>query len=307
LKLQNPEVRIENCSICNGKCTICPRDKFTRTKMIMTNKHFSFLVDQAKDLGAETISIFGFGEPLMDRAVDWKVQYCSSLGLETFITTNASVLGTDLSHRLIAAGLSHIRFSCHGIGANYEKVHRGFEWQQIMRNISNFNVINKAKFNHATKVSVSVIPMHGETVDEIRDFWGNHVDYLEIWKPHNWVSTKDYRKGTPVKQTCFRPFTGPLQINADGTVMICCFDFNGKMTVGCTYCNSLEDIVKGVWFKDIRDRHRRQDFKDLPCETCDQLYEYAEDENPLLYSNRDKERKIGVTSSTKFCLNGEKP
>lgn len=302
MKLQNPEVRIENCSICNANCTICPREKMTRPKMIMTNKHFAYLVNQAKDLGATTISIFGFGEPLIDKDVVWKVQYCSTLGLDTFITTNASLLTVDMGYDLISAGLTHIRFSCHGIEQNYEKVHKPLRWDMVSRNISNFLAMNRIKFNNATIVSVSVIPMNKESVYEIRNFWEKKVDYLEIWKPHNWTDAKDYRRGEVVKQTCFRPFSGPLQINADGTVMVCCFDFNADMVVGCTHSQSIQEVLQGTWFRNIRDRHRRQDFSGLPCESCDQLFEYAEGENPLLYSNRDKERKLGVTSSMKFCL-----
>ena len=302
MKLQNPEVRIENCSICNANCIICPREKLTRPKMIMTNKHFAHIVNQAKDLGATTIGVYGFGEPLIDKDVIWKVQYCSNLGLDTFITTNASLLTVDMAYGLISAGLTHIRFSCHGTGTNYEKVHRGLKWDAVERNIANFLAMNRIKFNNATIVSVSVIPMHKESVYQIRQYWEKRIDYLEIWRPHNWTDVKDFRKGKPVRQTCFRPFSGPLQVNADGFVMVCCFDFNADMVVGCTHSESLEEIIKGTWFKDIRDRHRRQDFKGLPCESCDQLFEYAEDEHPLLYSNRDKERRIGVTSTTKFCL-----
>jgi hypothetical protein len=300
--LQNPEVRIENCSICNANCVICPREKMTRPKMIMTNKHFANVVNQAFKMGAETISIFGFGEPLLDKDIIWKVQYCSNLGLDTFITTNAMLLNVDMAYGLISAGLTHIRFSCHGTGKNYEKIHKGLKWDVVERNIGNFLAMNRIKFNNATIVSVSVIPMNKESVYEIRNFWEKKVDYLEIWRPHNWTDAKNFRKGKPVCKTCYRPFNGPLQVNADGTVMVCCFDFDAHMVVGCTHSQSLEEIVKGTWFKDIRDRHRRSDFKGLPCESCDQLFEYAEDEYPLLYSNRDKERKIGMTSSTKFCL-----
>lgn len=302
MELRNKEVRVENCSICNANCIICPREELTRPKMIMTNKHFAKIVNQAKDLGATTIGVYGFGEPLIDKDVIWKVQYCSNLGLDTFITTNASLLTVDMAYGLISAGLTHIRFSCHGVEENFNKVHKGLKWDAVIRNIGNFMAMNRVKFNNATIVSVSVIPMHKESVYEIRQFWEKRVDYLEIWRPHNWTSVKDFRKGKPVRQTCFRPFNGPLQINADGFVMVCCFDFNADMVVGCTHSESLEEIIKGTWFKDIRDRHRRQDFKGLPCESCDQLFEYAEDEHPLLYSNRDKERRIGVTSTTKFCL-----
>jgi hypothetical protein len=274
----------------------------TRPKMIMTNKHFAKVVDQAKELGAKTISILGFGESLIDKDTIWKVQYCSNLGLETFITTNASLLDIDTAFGLISAGLSHIRFSCHGIEQNYDKVHKPLKWDKVSRNISNFLAMNRIKFNSSTIVSVSVIPMHNESVYGIRQFWEKRVDYLEIWRPHNWVDTLPYREGRKSRKTCFRPFNGPLQINADGMVMICCFDFDGEMVVGCTHSQTLEEIIKGTPFRNIRERHTRSDFEGLPCESCDQLFEYAEDEHPLLYSNRDKQRRIGVTSSTKFAL-----
>jgi len=304
MKLRNGEIRIENCSLCNARCIICPREKLTRPQVIMTNKHFAYLVDQAKDLGADLISIFGFGEPLIDRDIVWKVQYCSNLGLDTFITTNASLLNTDAAYGLISAGLSHIRFSCHGVYDNYEAVHKPLKFGKVIRNIYNFIKVNNVRYGHSCKVSMTVIPMHGETIGEIRSFWFDSVDYLEIWRPHNFAYGKAYRKGESTRRTCFRPFNGPLQINADGMAMVCCFDFNGEMIVGCTRSQTLEEIIKGAYFRDIRERHERGDFDGLPCKTCDQLFEYAGDENPLLYSNRDPDREIGKTSSAKFKLGG---
>ena len=302
MRLRNTEVRIENCSICNANCIMCPREKLTRPQMIMTNKHFGYLVDQSKDLGAELISIFGFGEPLIDRDVIWKTQYCSNLGLDTFITTNAALLNTDMAFGLISAGLSHMRFSCHGVGRNYERVHKPLKFENVRANIFNFIKINDIKYNHSSTVSMTVIPMNNETIDEIRDYWEDYVDYLEIWRPHNWGDCKDYRKGRKQLKTCFRPFNGPLQINADGQIMVCCFDFDGKMIVGCTHSQSIEEIIKGAWFRRIREKHERGDMSGLPCETCDQLF--IEEQNPLLYSNRDPSLEINKTSSTKFKLGG---
>lgn len=154
----------------------------------------------------------------------------------------------------------------------------------------------------ACKTNVSVIPMNGETVEEIRDFWEFQVDYLEIWRPHSWAGAKDYRIPTRKKNTCGRPFSGPVQINSDGNMMVCCFDFNGMMTVGNTYENTIEEILKGKEFERIREKHRSGDLSGLPCEHCDQLNEYTEEDYPLLYSNRDVNKEINVTSSTKFKL-----
>lgn len=298
-KLVNPDARIETTTRCNANCTICSRDTFTRPIITMPNAVLENIVKRVEPLGAEMISLFGFGEPLCDREIEEKVFICSDIGLNTFLTTNAGLLTETKARNLIGAGLSHIRFSVHGMGDNYEKVHRGLNWINTMDNIMRFIHLADGK----VITSVSVIPLHGETVDQLVDFWspGKLVNYLEVWKPHNWADKKRYRGVSENrKRTCGRPFSGPLQINADGTMMICCFDINGGMTVGDTKSESIEGILTGGKYEAIREKHRTGDLTGLPCETCDQLN--VGDENPLLYSNRDPDRNINCTSSTKFQL-----
>lgn len=297
-KLINPEVRIENTNLCNAKCTICPREKMTRSKVIMGMKHFSSLVDQAKALGAQTISIFGYGEPLIDKGIAEKVRYCTDNGLKTFITTNGSLLPDKVIGELAEAGLNRIRFSVHGFTDTYSKIHKGLEFKKVKYNIANFILQNKS-----TKVAVSVIPMNGESVDRIRAYWEHIVDELEIWRPHNWVTGRSFR-GIPImrrQKTCGRPFRGPVQIQADGKMIVCCFDFDGKMIIGDTYRNSIEEILQtSKELKKIRQAHESGRYHGWLCSNCDQLN--IETESPLLWSNVDQSRAIGKTSSTKFNL-----
>jgi hypothetical protein len=249
-------------------------------------------------MGAETISAFGFGEPLLDQGLPEKIRFCTDNSLDTFITTNSSLLTAKVSRDLISAGLTHVRFSAHGLFENYNKVHKGLNFNAFRRNT--FNFIKES--DGLVTISVSVIPMHGESIEEIIDFWkpGRMIDYLEIWKPHDWTSSKDYRGNTAKRiKTCGRPESGPLQINANSTMMVCCFDYNGEMTVGDLKTESIEDVLRGKKFEAIREKHRTGNLEGLPCETCDQL---NIGENPLLYSNRDPDRNINCTSSTKFQL-----
>lgn len=298
MKLLNPEVRIENTNLCNAHCVICPREKLTRKKTTMPFMHFKKLVDEAKQIGADTISIFGFGEPLLDNDLESKVRYCSDKKLFTFITTNASLLTPTRAVGLINAGLGHIRFSCHGVYNNYDEVHKGLNFSDTHRNIANFLKINSHRYDHPVKTSVTVIPMHGESVNDLLDFWGN-MDDIEVWKPHNWTDGKGFRELGAKKKTCGRPFTGPVQINADGSMMVCCFDFNATLTVGDTYRNTISEILGGERFNLVREAHRTGNLTGLICETCDQL---NAGDKPLLYSTRDPDCNIGVTSSTKFKL-----
>ena len=64
------------------------------------------------------------------------------------------------------------------------------------------------------------------------DEWKDKVELIEAWRPHNWVDGRSYRDTREVKQikTCGRPEKGPLQIQVDGTINMCCFDFNKDLT-----------------------------------------------------------------------------
>ena len=263
----------------------------------MSNEHFRGLVDESISLGADEISLFGYGEPLMDKNLWVKLIHCSDMG--TNITTNAALLDRATSYILLTAGLKSIRFSAHGFGKNYESVH-GLNWLNFIANVKGFIEVNNERFGHSCITEVSVIPMHGETIEEIREFWEPIVDFLEVWRPHNWCDGKTFRPTARKKKTCGRPFRGPVQINADGMMMVCCFDYDAKLTVGDTHKNTIQEILGGEEFQRIREAHRTGNLDGLICQTCDQLN--IEEQSPLLYSSRDPEMKIGKTSSTKFNL-----
>ncbi len=289
-KLINTEVRIETTNRCQARCIMSD----------MSYDDFIDTVNQSKNLGAKSITLFGFGEPLLDVTIIEKVAYCTENELETFITTNAGLLDIDMGNGLLKAGLSHIRFSIHALQpTEYETIHRGLKFDVMQRNVANFLATNRVKYDGACKTSVSVIPQFGESVELIRKAWEPAVDYLEIWRPHNWGGKASFREGLRQKQTCGRPFNGPVQINADGTVMVCCFDFDAQMIIGNTNDVPLYAILRGEPLFFIQEAHKERDYGTLPCAECDQLNNYTEENWPLLYSNRDPEMKIGVTSSCK--------
>ena len=172
MKLINKETRIETTNCCNARCVMCPRDEMTRVKTTMDYNHFCNLVVQAYEMGAELISPFGFGEPLLDKGLAKKITFCSKMGLETFITTNANLLNLETTRKLLDAGLSHIRFSAHGTYNNYEKVHRGLSFDTFRRNVFNFI---KVRRDLPCKVDVTVMPMNGESIQDILDFWKGRI------------------------------------------------------------------------------------------------------------------------------------
>ena len=259
---------------------------------------FCSLVMQGIQLGVETVSVFGYGEPLLDKDLEKKIGYCSDQGLNTWITTNGSVLGLQRSFDLINAGLKNIRFSIHAVTPmEYDRVHKGLSWIETIRNVANFLHVNKRAGSPVT-THLTCIPLNGEPTDQVIETWEPHVDFLEIWKPHNWGGKKGYRKVDPLILTCNRPFSGPVQIQADGDVIPCCFLTNAEVVLGNIHDSTILDILTGPRYEAFRDMHRSGSYINVPCGTCDQRN--VETESPLLYSNRDS--GIGKTSTTKFNL-----
>ena len=299
-KLINPEVRIENTNRCNASCTICAHDKMTRPKGTMPYELFSELVNQAKGLGATTISVFGFGEPLLDDGLIDKIEVCEYSGLDTFITTNGSLCTWERMYDLFEAGLDHIRFSIHGLYDNYEKIHKGLSFDNVMTNLFS-TILLRDKITTDCKISITGIPMNDDEDGHFEMWYFSGVDYTELWRPHNWGTAKDYRKKTEKrKESCNRPFRGPIQIQWDGTVIPCCFLTDSEVILGDAHEQTLGGILKGKAYSEFRGKHEKGDLKGLPCFDCCQLN--IEQESPLLYSNRDPEKNLDTTSSIKFKL-----
>ena len=302
-KLINVECRIETTNYCNASCTICSHHKMTRPKGIMSSFFFKELISQAKDMGAKLISPFGFGEPLLDPTLEDKIQLCTNFGLETFITTNGSLCFRGRILNLFNAGLNHLRISVHAINKeNYSKIHFYLDWNQLATNIYHLLKIRNDAFPNV-RVSITTIPMHGETVDQIKDFWKDTfgIEDIEIWRAHNWGETKNYRPKTQKRlKTCGRPFRGPIQIEWDGTIIPCCFLTDNELTLGNAKGKSLKNILLDNPYQELRKRHKSGDLEGLPCENCDQLN--IEKESVLLYSKHDPDCNINRTSSLKFDL-----
>jgi radical SAM protein with 4Fe4S-binding SPASM domain len=155
--------------------------------------------------------------------------------------------------------------------------------------------------DHPCTIHVTSIPMHNETVDEIRAVWEDFADYLEIWKPHNWAGQKQYREGEAY-QLCFRPFGGPVQIQADGKMIPCCFMTDAEVVLGDTYKHKIKEILEGAVVA-FQEEHLVSTLDKLPCKTCDQRF--SSEESPLLYSNRDSSKELNRLSTSKMKLGGK--
>jgi uncharacterized Fe-S cluster-containing radical SAM superfamily protein len=297
------EVRVEIATKCNYACLICPRDTLTRTKEIMSTERFKYYVKkilQETDQ-YDTLTFSGLGEPLLDREFLKKAEIAKQAGFKVLLLTNASVLTTDFFKKINDLGFESIRVSFYGMKADsYKKVHNingNIFFDRIKNTLTKICMMDRK-----TKIIFTYNIVKGLNESDMQEwinYWEPLTDLVEVWKLHNWVDGRNYRdiKKDRLK-TCGRPFNGPLQIQVDGTVNICCFDYDGKLLLGDLNRQSIPEIFDSEAYMKIKLCHLSGNFdgSGLICEICDQRN--ADKSDIMVYNSKfDINERVKMAST----------
>jgi radical SAM protein with 4Fe4S-binding SPASM domain len=167
----------------------------------------------------------------------------------------------------------------------YNAVMQGLDFKRTLKGVLEFLRL-RAEMGSKTRVQISYLdlPENKSDTDEFREFWVPKVDAVEIWKPHNFGDGRDYRERTEEKATCGRPENGPFQIQWNGEVIPCCYDYNNQIILGNAFEQGVLEILNGPKYRLLRHAHRQKRFAMFPyCDQCDQLRPHAD---ALVYTNR---------------------
>lgn len=300
----NSEIRFEPTTKCNYRCTICCHDKLSRKLETMSLDTFKLLLDKIIGQTAQYkfCTFSGFGEPLLDDALVGKIEYARKKSFEVLMLTNASLLSPGKFKKLNELGVTSVRISFYGDSPEvYKKVH-GIRRSDIFHGLKKM-LTEICEMRRDTKIILTYNIEKGINEDDIKqwiEYWKDRADLVEVWRPHNWVDGKAYRKVQKVKlSTCGRPFSGPLQVQVDGTVNMCCFDFDGKLTLGDLRTQDLQDIFRSPLFNKIIRCHETGDFENsnLICENCDQRN--TDKTDVMIYNSKfDIEERVKKVSTT---------
>lgn len=265
-------------------------------------------IDEVVALGAKKIVLTGFGEPMLDKRLELKIKYAKSKGLSTYIISNGSILNSKRARTILEAGLDEIRISFYGMTPEtYNAVMQGLDFNKTMTGMMEFLKL-RDELGAKTKIQVSYLEMEENKADtgKFREFWESIVDAIEIWRPHNFGDGRDYRdrvEEIEIKNTCGRPENGPLQIQWNGEVIPCCYDYNNQIILGNAFTTPVLEILNGPKYRLLRYAHRQKQFEMFPyCNQCDQLLPHAD---ALVYTNRHNlpaEEAVKLSNTDLFNL-----
>ncbi len=268
------EVRIENTNLCNAVCTICPREQLTRPKGTMDYEFFCSIVDQLVEGGTRELHLQGYGEPFLDRDILRKISYAKKRGISfTFMVTNGSLLTEELSRELMESGLDKLKISFYGLNrTEYEAIHRGLSFEEVKKNVERLLEVKKRLRRKRPIISVKYI---GSIGGFLRFFlqWGfkTRVSYARL---HNYGYGRRFNRPRTDKKDRKCPIVTEsiMQVLWDGTVVPCCYDFNGRVVLGDLKKESVRDVWNGEAYQRFREIHRKREYEKIPmCFNCDKL------------------------------------
>jgi len=315
-RLRHAEVRYEVTDHCNASCIMCPREihELGRPHGVMDQGQFQKSMDEVAKLGCKQIVLTGFGEPLVDKKLEQKVKYAKDLGMRTYIISNASLLTKKRATGLIEAGLDELRVSYYGMTKeSYETVMVGLKFDVTMRNLHGFLELRDEMGSKKPRLELNwlELPENATETQAFQDYWEPKADAIEIWKPHNFGDGRSYRERfdeVALKNTCGRPENGPLQIQWNGEVIPCCYDYNNVIVLGNAFEQPVLQILNGQKYELLRKAHTEKKFDLFPfCNQCDQLLEHAD---ALVYTNRHnlpKEVAVKMSNTDLYNLVDDQP
>jgi len=294
---KSDDIRMEVSTLCSYSCGVCPHRKMKRPKMVMETKDFQDYLSKILDATDqyEHITFSGMGEPLFDPHLMDKVKIAKDRGLEVTIVTNGYALTPEVYQEMCDAEVMAVRVSITGM-VHYGKSH-GCEDRQLFILTETLGAMMER--NGLTKVCVNCVAENEAEYELALSVFECQVHQLEIWTPHNWGDAFKHRKIGKKRKNCGRIFNGPLQVQVDGSVNVCCFDYNGLTTMGTLKTQHLHEIFAGAEFIRQVVCSNSGDWSGplkYPCRKCDQRNE--DRDGILLYTSRKDKDRIKRTSTT---------
>jgi len=272
-------VQIEVTNTCNARCIMCPHQKMTRTKALVSGELVSKVVQECAANKDKVLTFLPnhFGEPLLNpRLPEYVAQVRAALpDAEICIFTNGALLTEERGRALIEAGLDLINISFDGFTKEtYEKIRVNLNFDEVNANVEGFIKLRNSMGRKKPLVNLAFVAMP-ENIKEVAPFrekWTRLADTVTIGTFCNWGGEIPGEVTSSVRNTerrpCTRLWSHMLVLN-NGDVPLCCQDYNGENLLGNVVNSSIAEVWHGEKLERIRKLHLERRFDALPiCRDC---------------------------------------
>lgn len=237
---------VEITNICNMSCSFC--HGHSRETRRMTGEEFSLVLDKLDGV-TDYVYYHLMGEPLTHPQLAEFISTASARGFKSIITTNGTLLDR-CGDKILSAGLHKVSISVHSFEDGSD-----VDFKEYMKTISDF----ARKANE--KGVIIVFRLWNNGADSTKN--DEVLSFLQEYFADEWAENS---KGYRIKNKMFLEwgdrFTWPdknadfqgddvfcyglrdhFGILCDGTVVPCCLDSDGVISLGNIFTDSIENIL----------------------------------------------------------------
>jgi spiro-SPASM protein len=226
------------------------------------------------------IVLGGFGEPLLHPDFEKALQMCREakvFGLA--VRTNGMAMNEQVAQAMCDSSVDVVQvlLDANDAGA-YRNLHGVDAWDEVTRNMD--------VLNHLRQSSAQVSPIIAASMTKARETIGTLESFYDRWLGFSgWAVVEGYSchaglledrrvmsMAPPQRRPC-RQLSERCTVLADGRVVGCDQDFQGRYVLGDLNRNSLTEIWQGQELNALREAHRAGDYSLHPmCENCDEWH-----------------------------------
>lgn len=268
-------VMIENTNVCNANCIFCPHKIMKRKVGVMNMGLFKKIIEECKKVKIEYVTIYGFGEPLLDKQFFERVEYTKSVGIQRVTTnTNGMYLDEEKIEKVFNSGLDEIYVSFDAATSKtYKKIRPGLDFQIVKKNILNLVKERERRQSKKPEIVLSYVESR-DNKHEIKKYikqWKGMVDNISVSFIQNW--TGDIESGEILmggrRDPCRLLWTD-MVISWNGDVPLCCNDYGNRMILGNINDQSIKEVWGGDKLRIIRELHKGGEFEKINiCAKCE--------------------------------------
>jgi radical SAM protein with 4Fe4S-binding SPASM domain len=227
----------------------------------------------------ELATLHAWGESILHPQFDTIIKKFKNNGIKTQLSTNGSFLDERRTILLLESGLDFLICSLDAINEEtYNKQRCGGDYCKITGNIERLLALAKlTKSKTFIVLQLVYTNLNKDEVDHFREKWKNKGAHIWLKPYSTWngedEGMNDLYVGDQIlfkENLCDWPWR-QMVIHANGNVVACCNDYDGKEVLGNISQNSIDEIWNGEKMKSFRSLHIKGRDSIAFCKSCDYM------------------------------------
>lgn len=260
------KVYIEITNSCNLSCPFCAKSE--RKKEFISLDNFKIILDKLKGY-TDYLYFHILGEPLIHPNINELIDIASK-NYKVNITTNGYLIKTLKDNKHIR----QLNISLHSFSDKYNKTldeylndifevtdklneYTFISYRLWINSKYSKKIISKLNKKYNTNIDYKNIKNNSSITKNV--FISTHEEF--IWPTNNHDTEKN------AKGTCYA-LKDHIGILVDGSIVPCCLDSEGKITLGNIYKDNISDIIKSTRYQRILEGFKHNNKCEELCQKC---------------------------------------